>query len=99
MDSESTWEILTQNVQAFVSKSESCLVFVKAKHEARRGAEMLAEQVELPAANRAIASLQALEETRCRETLLHTLNTGIGFHTADLSPVERAIVEEALRCG
>ena len=99
IDSESTWEVLTQNVQSFVARDESCLVFVKAKHEARRGAELLADQIELPAANRAIASLQALEETRCRETLLHTLNSGVGFHTADLSPEERGIVEEAFRCG
>ena len=97
--SESAWESLTQNVCAFSERGESCLVFVKAKHEARRGAELLAMRVEQPAATEALEALQGLEETCARETLLTTLNTGVGFHSTDLAPEERRIVERAFQQG
>lgn len=98
-DSESPWEILTQNLAAFVGRGESCLVFVKAKHESRRGASLLAGRVSLPAATNAIEALQALEPTRSRDALMRTLENGIAFHNADLSPEEREIVETAFRSG
>jgi helicase len=60
-DCESAWEALTQNVCAFAGRGESCLVFVKAKHESRRGAELLAEHLDLPPAHEAIEALRALE--------------------------------------
>lgn len=98
-DSESPWEVLTQNLCAFVGRGESCLVFVKAKHESRRGAALLSGRVSLPAATRAMEALQGLEPTRSRDALLRTLENGVAFHNADLSPEEREIVEEAFRCG
>ena len=97
--SESPWESLCQNVSAFVEQGESCLVFVKAKHEARRGAELLAARVDQGAANGALAALEGLEATCARETLQVTLNSGVGFHSTDLAPEERRIVEEAFRSG
>ena len=97
--SESSWESLTQNVCAFAERGESCLVFVKAKHEARRGAELLASRLEHPAAADAIEALQELDATCARETLQTTLNSGVGFHSTDLSPEERRIVEQAFRRG
>lgn len=98
-DSDSPWEVLTQNLCAFVERGESCLVFVKAKHESRRGASLLAGRVSLPAATNAIEALQSLEPTRSRDALLRTLENGIAFHNADLSPEEREIVEQAFRSG
>ncbi|MCH8204664.1 MAG: DEAD/DEAH box helicase [Candidatus Hydrogenedentes bacterium] len=97
--SESAWESLTQNVCAFSERGESCLVFVKAKQEARRGAELLALRLEQPAATDAIEALQGLDATCARETLQTTLNSGVGFHSTDLAPEERRIVEEAFRRG
>jgi helicase len=98
-DSESPWEIVTQNLAEFVGRGESCLVFVKAKHESRRGASLLAARINLPDATQAIEALNALEPTRSRDALIRTLSSGIAFHNADLSPEERRIVEQAFRCG
>ncbi len=96
---DSPWEILTHNVCALTEAGEACLVFVKAKHESRHGAELLAGRVSLPAANHAIEALRDLEATRSRDSLLRTLENGVAFHNADLSPLERRIVEQAFREG
>lgn len=95
----SAWETLMENVGAFTTQEEPCLIFVKAKHESRRGAELLAQRLALPAAEHTIARLQALENTHSRDKLLETLANGIAFHNADLSPEERRIVEDGFRQG
>lgn len=97
--SDSAWEQLTQNVCLFAQRNEPCLIFVKARHESRRGAELLAGRVELPAARRTIDALRALEPTRSRNTLLNTLANGVAFHNTDLTPEERHEVEEGFRRG
>ena len=96
---DTPWEILLHNVCALTERGEPCLVFVKAKHESRKAAEILSGHVSLPAANRAIGVLEGLESTRSRDSLLQTLNHGVAFHNADLSPLERRTVEQAFREG
>lgn len=98
-DGGNAWETLALNVCALAGRGESCLVFVKAKHESRRDAERLAESAELPAAESVIAALEDLEPTRSRAGLLRTLPSGVAFHNADLSPEERAAVEQGFRDG
>jgi helicase len=99
LPSESAWDILMSNVRAMVGRGESCLVFVKAKEESRRGAELLCQYVHECAADDALRALNRLEPTRSRERLLETLSHGVAFHNSDLSPEERRVVEEAFRSG
>ncbi|MBX7257550.1 MAG: DEAD/DEAH box helicase [Candidatus Hydrogenedentes bacterium] len=97
--SESAWEELTTNLCEFVKRDETCLVFVKARHESRRGAELLAGRVALPPAKHALEALRRLEATHSRDSLLNTLASGVAFHNADLSREERLIVEAGFRSG
>jgi len=97
--SESTWEAVSQNACAFVERGETCLIFVKAKHESRRGAELLKDRLDEPPATEAVDALRTLEPTRSRDALIECLNHGVAFHNADLSQEERGIVEEAFRQG
>ncbi len=96
---ESTWEGVIQNVCAFVARGETCLIFVKAKHESRRGAELLKDRLHEPAATEAVEKLRGLEATRSRDALIECMNQGVAFHNADLSQAERLVVEEAFRKG
>ncbi len=95
----SSWELLAQNVRALAEGGENCLIFVKAKHEARRGAELLASRLCLPGARDAADALRGLPPTRARDTLMHTLSNGVAFHNTDLTPEERGVAEEAFRSG
>ncbi len=96
---DTPWEEVMSNVGRLAEAGERCLVFVKARREAWHGAELLARRVSLPAATTAIEKLHACEPTRSRDLLLHTLETGVAFHSADLLPAERRIVETAFRSG
>lgn len=99
IQSGSAWELLAENVRALADRGETSLVFVKAKHESRIAAELLAARLDAPPAAGAIAALRALEPTRSRDALLHTLETAVAFHNADLAPAERRIVEHHFRHG
>lgn len=96
---DSAWEMLTQNVCTFAQRGEACLVFVKARHEARRGAQLLAQRTGLPAASDTMDALRGMEATRSRALLLESLAGGVAFHNTDLSPGERHAVEEGFRRG
>jgi helicase len=97
---ESPWEVMCDTLAHLVEQGENALVFVKARHESRRGAELLAQRLGGgAAAEKALEALRRLEPTRSRDSLIETLSEGVAFHNADLSPDERRIVETAFRTG
>ena len=96
---ETTWSEVMQNVRALAEAGEPCLVFVKARREAWRGAELLSRRLSLPAASDTIEALRGLTPTRSRDLLLRTCETGAAFHSADLLPEERRLVEAGFRTG
>lgn len=98
-DADSTWEALCDTLSLFVEQGEPSLVFVKARHESRRGARQLAERLSAPPATDTLEHMRRLEASHSRDALLHTLAGGVAFHNADLSPEERRLVEEGFRAG
>ncbi|MCF6284960.1 MAG: DEAD/DEAH box helicase, partial [Candidatus Hydrogenedentes bacterium] len=96
---ESAEETAMENLAAFAACGERSLVFVRAKHDTRIGADRLAARLELASASKAMVALEALEPTRSRDALLMVMAYGVAFHNADLSPEERRVVEEAFRSG
>ncbi len=97
--SESAEEAALTNLAAFAEQGERSLVFVRAKHDTRRGADRIAARMDLPPATMALDALMALEPSRSRDGLREVLAHGVAFHNADLSAEERLIVEEAFRQG
>ena len=79
VESESAWEILAENVLELAGRGESSLVFVKSKHETRRGAQLLSQRMTSDAADKAISELRALEPTCSRNALIETLQNGVAF--------------------
>lgn len=96
---DTPWEVMTENVCMLAGRGESVLIFVKAKHEARHGAGLLAGRVDGAPAVEAIECLRGMERTRARDALIETLGHGVAFHNADLAPAERKVVEGAFRSG
>ncbi|HOJ33411.1 MAG TPA: DEAD/DEAH box helicase [Candidatus Hydrogenedentes bacterium] len=95
----SRWEVVMENLKVLVERGEPCVVFVRDRAESRRGAELLAQRVQLPAASRAVETLRQLETTHSRDALVDLLTRGVAFHNADLSREERRTVEESFRNG
>lgn len=96
---ETTWSEVMQNVRMLAEGGEPCLVFVKARREAWRGAELLSRRITLPTASETIEALRGLAPTRSRDLLLRTCETGTAFHSADLLPEERRLVEAGFQTG
>ncbi len=96
---ESAEDAALTNLVAFAEQGERSLVFVRAKHDTRHGADRIAARMELPPAVEALEALEALEPSRSQEGLRAVLAHGVAFHNADLSAEERWIVEEAFRRG
>lgn len=86
-------------VRNFIERDETCLIFMKTRHEVRSLAWELVEYLNLPPAQQACEKMKCLEPTHARDALLHTFQHGIGFHYSDLLTEERQIVEEAFRNG
>ncbi len=92
-------DCLKSTISYFRENNEPTLLFFPTKKETRKWAVWLAEEIDAPRAEGAIAELSRLEETRSRDELLYLLEKGIAYHNADLSWEERNLVENYLRAG
>ncbi|MEA2031803.1 MAG: DEAD/DEAH box helicase [candidate division Zixibacteria bacterium] len=73
----------------------STLVFLKSRRETIEYAFKLASAVNWQSATQAVEQLRAEESSFLVRTLSQTLSRGVGFHSADLSPRQRTIIEES----
>jgi len=92
-------DCLKSTISHFIKDNEPTLLFFPTKKETRKWAVWLAEEIDAPRAEGAIAELSRLEETRSRDELLYLLEKGMAYHNADLSWEERNLVENYLRAG
>jgi len=79
--------------------NESSLVFFPTKREVRIWSKWLASQFYLPAADNTINKLTTVEDSTSRDELLFLLKNSIAYHCADLSRIERQLIEEGARVG
>lgn len=80
-------------------KKESSIVFVPQKRLTRLWANSLSDKTNLAPASTALAALDQLEESLVKDELKLLLQHGIAYHTADLSPEFRQIIEFYFRTG
>lgn len=84
-------------VQKLVSEGQQVIVFRETKGEARGCAQYLARALNLPPAQEALAALPGGDRSKASEDLHAVLQGGIAFHTSELAPDERRVVEEHFR--
>ncbi len=82
-------------VEFLKRQMEPTLVFLKSRRETVEAALRLAGSVKWPSAEQAILTLSDLEPSYLTRSLGQALRRGVAFHNSDLSPSERAVVEQA----
>ena len=92
-------EAMIETVRALGGRGERCLIFTRSRMEAARLAVRLAAESPWPCAREAFDEAVALPATYHRDLLLQTLTGGVAFHSGDLTPPERRVVEKAFRQG
>jgi helicase len=98
-DDGTSWGHLCASLVALAERDEQSLVFVKGRAESRRGACDLAESLPCVPAQTAIEELDAMEHTQSKQLLIECLEHGVAFHNADLSALERRVVERYFKRG
>ena len=84
-------------VKRLLADGDQIIVFAPHRHDARTLAAQLAAGLRLPRAHAAEAELPQGDDTLIRERLRECLKGGVAFHTADLDPAEKKVVETAFR--
>ncbi len=82
-------------IRRLKSDDGSTLVFLKSRRDTVDAAFRLAAAVNWPAANHALERLDEEEPSFLIRSLRQALSRGVAFHNSDLSPGQRAIVEQA----
>lgn len=93
----SSQDLIIPLVRKLVSEGQQVIVFRETKGETRGCAKYLADALELPPAEEALALLPSGDLSQASSDLRQTLRGGIAFHNADLDPEERRVVEEHFR--
>jgi len=84
-------------VRKLVSEGKQVIVFRETKGKARGTANYLAEALNLPPAENALASLPNGDPSLVSTVLKKCLQQGVAFHIADLDRDERLVIEEHFR--
>jgi helicase len=92
-------ELLLAAAEDLVRRGEQVLIFLSDRASTVVCAQILAERVSLPVASSALEDLQEQEQTHAQEALRMTLNSAVAFHSSDLAPDERRLVEKYFRKG
>jgi helicase len=84
-------------VRKLAVEGQQIIVFRETKGEARSVANYLAAALRLPPAADAVARMPTVDASQANGDLLADLLCGVAFHSADLQPIERRIIEEEFR--
>ena len=96
----SSQDVLVPLVPAILSdpqKQEKILIFRNRRGPAQGCAGYLARELGLPPATEIIAALPVDDPSGASNTLRKTLLGGVAFHSSNLKPGERSIIERAFR--
>lgn len=84
-------------VERLLTDGDQIIIFVAHRNDARTLAVELAAGLRLPRARAAEAELPHGDDTLIREHLRKCLEGGVAFHTAELDPTEKSVIEAAFR--
>jgi helicase len=90
----SSQDLIIPLVRKLVANDKSVIVFRETKGDARGCAKYLAGSLGLPPALGALDSLPSGDPSMSSRELRDVLQSGVGFHIADLDPDERQVIEE-----
>jgi helicase len=84
-------------VRKLLEAGQQLIVFRETKSEARSVANYLAGALGLPSAAQAVARMPVTDPSMANNDLIDDLQRGVAFHSADLQPIERRLIEEEFR--
>jgi helicase len=84
-------------VQRLIREGKQAIVFRETTGETRHGALYLADALQLPSADEALADLPAGDPSQASGQLRQVLARGVAFHNSHLDREERRVIEEHFR--
>jgi replicative superfamily II helicase len=84
-------------VRKLVNEGKQVIVFREKKGEVRGCALYLAKTLGLPSAQAALDALPTGDDSKASTELKSALKAGVAFHSSELAPEERRVVEEQFR--
>jgi replicative superfamily II helicase len=84
-------------VRRLIAEGKQVIIFRETTGETRHGAQYMADALNLPAANEAMADLPAGDPSQASGQLRQVLARGVAFHNSHLDREERRVIEEHFR--